>query len=315
VKKSAIQRFDEFLYTPVDPLPIGLFRIAFGIVLLFRFITLCLEFNPLFTPDSFVAWEVARSFGQSVTGETVPYYRWSLFGISDTTLWARLLFIGYGISILAFLVGWRTKVAAFLVFVLTVSIHRREPILWTGGDLVIQCFAFWLLFVPAGAALSLDACRRAQRGGSPQVARAWGLLLLQSQVALIYFSTFLLKLFEAPAWTNGTAMAETWRLPFYARPWSHVLLGVPGLAEAATWGTMVFEIAFPLLIWSPRFRPWLLWFGVAFHLAIELTMRTGTFTWAMLAAYIPFLTASSLHHWVGDALYRRISMRCGPAKP
>lgn len=296
-EERAQTRLDQILFRTVDPLPLGAFRIAFGLVLLFRFVTLCLEFDPLFTPRSLVSLDAARSFAQSAAGEPVVYYRWELFSLSNTIVWSRVLFVAYGTSIVAFLLGWRPRLAAILVFLLTVSIHRREPLIWTGGDLVIQCFAFWILFMPIGASLSVDSWKRASYPAISKTARDWMLLLLQGQLALIYFSTFLLKLGTA-TWVLGTAMSDVWQLPFYARPWSPSLIAIPGMVAAATWGTMVFEIVFPLGIWNARLRPWLLAAGVIFHIGIEATLRTGTFTWAILACYLPAVSAATLRKWI-----------------
>ena len=298
MKKSAALELDELLFAPVDPLPLGMFRVAVGLVLLGRFFTLCLEFNPLFTLYSPVSLEDSFLLSEYPWIEPVPDFHWNLFGLSASPTWAGFLFVLYGFSVLAMMLGWRTRIATLLVFLLTVSIHRREPFIWTGGDFLLQIFAFWLLFVPAGAALSVDAWRRQQVSDAAPVVRSWTLRLLQAQLALVYLSTFLLKL-GTDSWKDGTALFHAWQLPYYARPWSASLATVPGLPEAGTFGTMLFELAFPVLIWSRRCRPWLLLLGVTIHVGIELTFRAGPFSWVMLAAYIPFLAPTPLRGWLG----------------
>ncbi|MBF8304911.1 MAG: Vitamin K-dependent gamma-carboxylase [Acidobacteria bacterium] len=297
VKKTAAQQLHDLLFAPADPLPLGLFRIVCGLVLLARFVTLCLGFDPLFTADSPMSPESALLFSESPSSEEVPYVPWSLFGVSAAEAWARLLFVGYGFSIVALLVGWKTRTATLLVFLFTVSVHRREPLIWTGGDLLLQYFAFWLLFVPAGAALSLDAASRTSRAENPPPVRSWHLLLLQGQLALVYFSTFFLKIGTA-SWKSGTALGNAWQLPFYARTWSASLADIPGFSEIGTWATLAFELAFPIFIWSRRLRPWLLAIGLGLHLGIELTLRAGPFSAAMLAGYVPFLSATGLRAWL-----------------
>ena len=299
----------ESLFLPADPLPLGLFRIAFGVLLLFRFISLCLDFNPLFTEAGPVPLQAAEAYGEAVSGGVAPYYRWSLFAISESTAWARLLFAVYGVAIVACLLGWRTRLTSLIVFVLTVSIHRREPILWLGGDSVIQGFAFWMLFVPAGHVLALDACRFTKQGRARPVVRRWALLLMQAQMALIYLATLLLKL-EDPSWIDGTALGHSWQLPFYSREWIAPLAGVPALVMAGTGATLLFEAGFPILVWWPRFRLWLLSLAALFHLGIELTLRTGIFSWAMLVCLIPFLPAANLRHWI-ERLDERARLRPG----
>jgi len=294
--KPASQELLELLYSPADPLPLSVFRIVFGVVLLVRFVTLCLQFDPLFTPNSFVSMEVSRQYVESPSRDLVPYLRWELFGLSPSTTWAAVIFAIYGASIGAFLLGWRTRFSTFLVFVCTVSIHRREPFIWTGGDYLAQLMTFWLLFLPAGAALSLDALQRRRGGLAQPVVRSWNLGVLQAQLAIVYLSTFLLKM-GTTAWKQGAALEQVWRLPFHARPWSPYLASIPGLPEVGTWATLAFELTFPFLVWSRRVRPWLLGIGILFHAGIELTIRAGPFSYVMLACYVPFLSGEMLRSW------------------
>jgi predicted DCC family thiol-disulfide oxidoreductase YuxK len=294
--KSAAEELFEVLYSPADPLPLGLFRVVFGIVLLFRFLTLCLQFDPLFTANSPMSLEASRLFSESPSTDEVFYFHWDLFLLSDSTLWAAAVFAGYGASIVAFLLGWRTRLATLLVFLFTVSFNRREPIMLTGGDILAQFMLFWLLFVPAGAALSLDATRRRGDGATLPVVRAWNLGFLQAQLALVYFSTFLLKMGTA-TWKEGRALTEAWNLTFHGRPWGASLAAIPGIPEVSNYATLLFEVAFAFFIWNRRIRPWLLAAGVLLHIGIELTIRAGPFSSVMLACYIPFLDAETVRRW------------------
>jgi predicted DCC family thiol-disulfide oxidoreductase YuxK len=159
--------------------------------------------------------------------------------------------------------------------------------------------SFWLLFVPAGAALSLDALRRKHSREPHPTVRAWHLGLLQAQLVLVYLSTFLLKMGNG-AWHNGEALANAWQITFHARPWSPALAQVPGLSLIGTWSTRAFELAFAVLVWNRRLRPWLLTAGVFFHLGIDLTLRAGPFSAVMLACYLTFVPATTLRRWARE---------------
>ena len=56
-----------------------------------------------------------------------------------------------------------------------------------------------------------------------------------------------------------------------------------------TYGTLAVEIAIPVLVWNKRTRPWVLGLGVGLHLAIDVTLRVGFFSWIIFVAYIAFL--------------------------
>jgi hypothetical protein len=47
---------------------------------------------------------------------------------------------------------------------------------------------------------------------------------------------------------------------------------------ALAYGTLLFELAFPLAIWWRRYRPWLIAAGVAFHVGIDLSMVIPIFS-------------------------------------
>ena len=60
-------------------------------------------------------------------------------------------------ALVALLLGYRTRLAAFWAFVLLASIHVRTPPLLQAGDTLLRVLFFWSLFLPLGARCSLDA--------------------------------------------------------------------------------------------------------------------------------------------------------------
>ena len=71
-----------------------------------------------------------------------------------------------------------------------------------------------------------------------------------------------------------------------------------------TWGTLAVEGAIPLLVWNRRTRPWVLAAGAALHLSIDLTLRTGFFTWIVLASYVSFVPPER-----AERILRRFGLR------
>jgi hypothetical protein len=149
--------------------------------------------------------------------------------------------------------------------------------------------------------------RQTGLGKHPKIVRGWMMLLLQAQLALIYFSSFLFKLYD-PVWVGGTALAHAWQFPFFGRPWTETLTGLPWLVAAGTWGTLLFEVSFPLLIWFRRLGPWLLVCGALFHLCIEVTLRLGIFSYAMMAVYVPFLSAGGLRNYLTGLIGKKAEL-------
>ena len=57
---------------------------------------------------------------------------------------------------IALLVGFYTRAATFLSFVLLLSLHNRNPLVLHGGDSLLRLLLFWSLLLPLGACWSLD---------------------------------------------------------------------------------------------------------------------------------------------------------------
>jgi len=68
----------------------------------------------------------------------------------------------------------------------------------------------------------------------------------------------------------------------------------------------VVRIAFGLLVWNRKLRPWVLLAGVGLHLAIDLTIRVGFFSYAILLLYLAFIPPEVMDRWL-VALRPRLS--------
>lgn len=179
----------------------------------------------------------------------------------------------------ALVVGYRTRLAAALVFVSLAWLHRVDPWAMHAGDGLLRDLVFVLAIAPGGA-------RRA--GGFPLRA-PWAIRLVQLQVSVMYLAAVAAKL-GGSTWRDGTAVSYPLRLPELTRfappEW---LTGSVAGAHVLTWGTLATEAAIGLLVWSRRARPWVLALGVGLHLSIDVTLRAGLFSWIVLAAYVAFV--------------------------
>lgn len=124
----------------------------------------------------------------------------------------------------------------------------------------------------------------------------------------IYGSTGWLKLLEEPAWWTGEVLALHLLHHYFGGGAIAVWVsGQQWLVAPMGWATVLFEITFPLLVWSRRVNPWLLALGASFHLGIAALMNVGPFSWVALSAY-PVL----LHPEVARGLYARARALRGP---
>ncbi len=276
------ERFGEgwnrFWFTPSDPVVLSLIRLLTGIVAVYLHATLALDLIPLFGPQGLLpAADIAPLDARS--------FSYLNYLTSPTELWAVH---GIGLAILlAFAAGFWTRITTVLGLVVFLSDVHRAPMITSGTEPVVALVMFYLCFAPAGRHFSLDRLQ-ARRGKSATVAAEPEPLsttatiatrLIQVHLALLIAMMGFSKL-TGEAWWTGLAM---WWL--IARPDSRLvdltgLYSMPQVVEFWTHAVVLFELAFPVLIWVPLARPILLAFAVIIWWSLALV--TGDCTLALM---------------------------------
>lgn len=218
-------------------------------------------------------------------------------------------------SLVALLVGYRTRLASVLSFVLVAGIYERNYYLFDGADTVIRTMLFWLMFVDAGAAYSVDARLRGSddtRARSPLVP----VLVAEAQIAWVYLATAVIKLGH-PLWRDGTALHYALSTPHvFTRGWATAFRDDVWLVKSGTYATLVFELAFPLLVLGlrryPAARLTALIAGVLFHAGTVVALDIGSFPMVMLVCYAIYCEPAWLARplaWVDAKLLRPLAAR------
>lgn len=270
-------RWRSFWFAEEPAYPLGLVRIAFGLLITAWTLSLLPDLTDLF-----------GTHGVMPT-QNVETFQWGLFGWwpSDQALvvgWAVLLVSGAALT-----AGWYSRAAAIIVFVLVVSFQHRSPFVFNSGDNLIRVEALMLAISPCGAALSLDRLRSVGKFWSAEIRPHWPLRLMQVQLSLIYLSTVMVKL-RGDTWQEGTATSYALRLSdMTILPIPRSISTNPPLMNVATWGTLAVELGIGILVWNQRLRPWVLAAGVALHLSIMVTLSVGFFSPAMFVLYLAFV--------------------------
>jgi hypothetical protein len=215
---------------------------------------------------------------------------WGIFAIWNTN---GAMLIGIVVLVLAafaLLVGWHSRLAAILVFILIMSFERRIPLAFNSGDALVRIEALLIAISPCGAALSLDQRRTTGSFWSAQTRPNWPIRLLQVQLSIIYIAAAQVKLSGEP-WLHGTAVSYVLRLEDMQRVIAPEWFATNALAmNMLTWGTIAVELAVGILVWFPRFRPWVLAAGVLMHLLIDAYVQVGIFSYAMFVMYFAWLS-------------------------
>ena len=213
-----------------------------------------------------------------------------MFTLIQGTPLIWVLWVAGVLGAVALTVGFRTRLAALIVFVVIMSAIRSAPLAFNAGDALMRLVAFYLLLMPAGSATSVDRWRAdPERLWSFPRRAPWALRLAQIQISVIYISTVWEKTGGA-GWRNGTAVSYAVRIGEVTRlPVPSFVTDSPLLAELATFGALATELAIGILVWNRAARPWVLALGVLLHLSIELTLAVGFFSLTIITLYLAFL--------------------------
>lgn len=234
--------------------------------------------------------------------------------------WQGLLLLIHTAASVLLLLGLFTPLATVACWLLTVSLHARQPIVLQGSDLILRMMLFWMMFLPTGERWSLDAWR-SSRGDDGELAEApppriatvaSAAVLLQ--VAFVYWFSALLK--NDPEWhTNGTAVYFALSIDYLTTDWGRTLLAHPEICRFLTFTTFYLELLGPFFAFSPIFNGTLRLATIVafwgFHLAgLMPAMRLGVFPWVSSASWLVFMPG-----FVWDAFERWLRAPLGALAP
>jgi Vitamin K-dependent gamma-carboxylase len=291
---SVLKAWNAFFFEPRSPIPVSLFRIFYGFMVVATLL--------LLRPD-WLAWYGTHAWVTLTTMRLVePGPRLNLFTvIPESDSWVEALFWVSLISAVMLTIGFLTRLNAVIVFVCLASIQQRNLYILHGGDKFLRVAGFFLMFAPAGAAFSLDRVIRVWRGkeGAEIPPRSlWAQRMIQFELSLLYFVTFWWKS-NGVMWVNGSALhyishlEELWRFPMPS--WALQ----PTILKFGTWFTLALEFSLGVLIWFRELRYLVLVMGLLFHLTLEYWLNIPLFQWDILSAYILFIDPEDLKRaWV-----------------
>ena len=290
VVRRSIRIWDKFWFSRFDPLSLGVFRIALGILIMTWYLAL------------YVNWEeYYGKLGNIWLYEThaiTSYSSWlNVFRWTKDLIPIRVFWWSGFLSAAAFTAGWRTKLFAIILFIMQSSIINQNIMLVNGEDSVFRMFLFYSMFAPLGYSLSVDRylLKKKQKNYLPQKEEwpmIWAVRAMQLNFIAIYVFSLPNKLADDIAWINGDAIY----LSMVSSMWSRQLCPeffylFDGLfSKIATYGTILIEATFPILVWFPRTRMFSLLALAFLHISIAVVLNgVAFFTLAMVCGLITFI--------------------------
>lgn len=300
--------WDRFFFALVSPYPVAAFRIFFSLMLLQ---------NAVFLIEDFYLWLGVKGIttSESIILNNSNEYLNLLNAIPGNDVWLTTIFVGYVLSAIFLGLGFQTRIAAFLTYVLGTSLCFRNPYYLNSGDTFMHAMSIWLMFAESGAAWSVDCWLRKKKENLDyvQLIPAWGWRLLQIQVLIVYFHAFFTKA-AAAVWAEGTAVYIATRLEGLYRLPPPVPMDTELTSLFFAWGTLIIELALFTVIWIKEIRYYLLACAIIMHLIIDWTMNIPQYEWIMIMSYVLFVYPDDIARfmdWVKSALagFRRTNSK------
>jgi len=238
----------------------------------------------------------------------MKFLPWSFYDQLLTPAGMTILKLAMVVSLVASTAGFLTSAStrtSFLLVLFYQGFVRSFGHFNHDEMLGVYCLAV-LAFTPCGDEFSLDHKLRKIRKDRPAFAYAYPILLMQLLMAWVYFSSFLIKLriaglsYLSPDNLPALAIYHSLdNLHDTAFTWAFWLPQVKGYLPAAVALVLLWEFLFPLAVFFPRLRWWILGGGVVFHLSTLFLMNI--FFPHQLALYLLFV------NW--DHLARKFKFR------
>lgn len=297
--QSILGKIEKFFLEPASPRPIASLRIGLAGVLILQAFLLRNDVLSFFAHDGIVQGPLAEYLAESFS----PRLNW----LTD-----RL--VGHGISEAA-VIFWTTRTYFFALVLMLLGLFTRPVTVvvwflqWTlmnsgycssyGFDMFAHIFLFYLIWLPAASAWSLDLYVGRVEGGASVLARL-GIRVMQIHLAVSYLASAIEKS-SGIQWWNGELLWRALSLPEYRQFDMSWIAHFPALAMAAGWGALAVEMFFCIFIWPKKTRPIWVALTASLHIGIGILLGLQIFA-VIMCVFVISLFGLSSEPRAGEAL-------------
>jgi hypothetical protein len=208
----------------------------------------------------------------------------------------------YGLMLFALLsaiFGFRTRTSLLIATPLYIYFNLLDAVGTMTKYTVIASHVLLLLSLsPCGEVWSVDALLRRWKLGRaaamPPTFPVWPTRLIQLLFAFVYFGAAITKI-QTAAFFSGEQMRywmfSNWNYP---NPLGEFVAMSPAILLTSGYLTVVWEFAFPILVWRPLGRYFALGFGTLFHLLTLPLLGLYIFPFICIPCYCAFLTENDI---------------------
>lgn len=301
--------FDRFWFGAGSATTLGVFRILMGLANLGALILLLPFLEAWYSEAGFTPLAVTDRSRGPISQDFVFFgvhahlpFQVPFLDVFAGMTYSPLFLTFYAITMLAAILttlGLWTRVSSIVLAVGVVSLQHRNELVLHGGDTVVRLGAIYMAIAPSGKACSLDRLIGLWKGRlrpGPALISVWPQRIIQYNLALIYFTTWWVKL-DGTMWRDGTAAWYPPRLHEFVRFWIPPFMLSTWMTPVLTYATVAVELALGTIVfWRPA-RSWVLGAGLLLHGWIEYSMNIPMFAYSICCFYIAFYDGDELSAW------------------
>ncbi len=281
--------WNDFWFRPRSPATLGVIRILTGLIAFYSHAVWTLEFNGFIggklLPESYRTNLYQNSLEAA--------WAWSHFDWLPERMWMPVHVFGL-LVIACFIVGWKTRICAWLTAALVISYANRATGALFGLDQILALLTLYLAVSRCGEAFSVDRWLKVGKSSTPRppqfsVFNTIATRLIQIHLCVVYLFAGLGKC-QGDTWWNGEALWGALASYEYQTVDMTFMADHMPLVAVITLVTLAWEVGYAALIWPKLTRPVMLAFAIPMHLGIGLCMGMMTFGLVMLVANIAFVS-------------------------
>lgn len=258
----------QYLEQPVYSAALAVFRIVFGLMLLFSTIRFWLK-----------GW-IEELYIQ-------PEFFFSYYGfdwIKPLGPYTYILFIVCGVAALFFALGWFYRVASVVLFFSFTYVELMDKTNYLNHYYFVSLVLFLMMWLPAHVNFSVDSIRKPQL--SKRFIPRWTLGSIRMMMAIVYIYAGLAKLNSD--WLLDAMPLRLWLpanndLPVLGPMFNHLWV-----AYAFSWFGAIYDLTIPFFLLNKKTRPFAYLTVVVFHLMTAALFPIGVFPFVMIVSALVF---------------------------
>lgn len=265
-----LKQLHIWLHSKVSIAPLVVFRIAFGLLLLYS---------------------TYRSYEKGWIKELYidPTYHFSFFSWL-TPLEGNGMYVVFGllaISSLGILLGFLYRLSTLSFFILFTYVELLDKTYYLNHYYLVSLLTFWMIWVPAHHWFSIDV--RLFPKIKSTTCNNWHIFIFRAQLSIVYFFAGLAKV--NPDWLFRAQPMATWLPGKYQLPIIGPFMNFKELAFFFSWAGCIYDLTIWIFLWIRKTRVLAYLAVLVFHILTGILFpRIGMFPLIMMTSTLIFFS-------------------------